>query len=66
MTSKISSKHNSTKSKAEVLFQKIVHYFGIIFLILMMIYACYILLPEVFKFLMNYVIHIIKKDYPYV
>jgi len=64
MTAKIKIKHDSTKSKADAFFQKIVHYLGIIFLILIMIYACYLLLPEVFRFLMDYVVYIIKKDYP--
>jgi len=64
MVSKRKIKFESTKSKAEVLFQKIVHYLGIIFLILTMIYACYIILPEVFKFSMDFIISMIKKDYP--
>ena len=64
MVSKRKIKFESTKSKAEVLFQKIVHYFGIIFLILTMIYACYIILPEVFKFSMDFIVSMIKKDYP--
>jgi hypothetical protein len=64
MVSKRKIKFESTKSKAEVLFQKIVHYLGIIFLILTMIYACYIILPEVFKFSMDFIVSMIKKDYP--
>ena len=64
MTSKRKIKFDSTKGKAEALFQKIIHYFGIIFLIVMMIYACYVLLPEVFRFLMDFIISMIKKDYP--
>ena len=64
MTSKRKVKFDSTRGKAEVLFQKIIHYFGIIFLIIMMIYACYILLPEVFRFSMDFIISMIKKDYP--
>lgn len=64
MTSKRKIKFESTKSKADALFQKIVHYSGIIILILTMIYACYILLPEVFRFLMDFIVSMIKKDYP--
>jgi hypothetical protein len=64
MTKKRKIKFESTKSKAEILFQKIVHYLGIIFLILTMIYACYVLLPEVFRFSIDFVISMIKKDYP--
>ena len=64
MATKRKIKHHSTKGKADALFQKIVHYLGIIILILTMIYACYVLLPEVFKFSMDFVISMIKKDYP--
>ncbi len=64
MTSKRKIKFDSTRGKAEALFQKIVHYLGIIILILTMIYACYVLLPEVFKFSMDFIISMIKKDYP--
>jgi len=64
MTSRRKIKHDSGKGKAEALFQKIIHYFGIIFLIIMMIYACYALLPEVFRFSMDFIISMIKKDYP--
>ena len=64
MSIKRKIKYDSTKGKADALFQKIVRYLGIIFLILTMIYACYVLLPEVFKFSMDFIISIIKKDYP--
>ena len=64
MTSRRKIKHDSAKGKAEAFFQKIIHYFGIIFLIIMMIYACYVLLPEVFRFSMDFIISMIKKDYP--
>lgn len=64
MATKRKIKFDSNKGKADALFQKIVRYLGIIFLILTMIYACYILLPEVFKFSMDFIISMIKKDYP--
>jgi hypothetical protein len=64
MSTKRKIKHDSTKGKADAIFQKIVRYLGIIFLILTMIYACYVLLPEVFKFFMDFIISMIKKDYP--
>jgi hypothetical protein len=64
MSTKRKIKFESTKGKADALFQKIVRYLGIIFLILTMIYACYVLLPEVFKFSMDFIISMIKKDYP--
>jgi hypothetical protein len=64
MSIKRKIKYDSTKGKADALFQKIVRYLGIIFLILTMIYACYVLLPEVFKFSMDFIISMIKKDYP--
>ncbi len=64
MDTKRKIKHDSTKGKADALFQKIVHYLGIIILILTMIYACYVLLPEVFRFLIDFIISMIKKDYP--
>jgi len=64
MATKRKIKFKSTKGKADALFQKIVRYLGIIFLILTMIYACYVLLPEVFKFSMDFIISMIKKDYP--
>lgn len=57
-------KFDSNKSKADAFFQKLVHYGGIVFLLLVMIYACYILLPEVFKLIKDFVINLIKKDYP--
>jgi hypothetical protein len=57
-------KHDSAKSKADAFFYKMIHYAGIIFLLLVMIYACYILLPDIFKFIKNFIISLIKKDYP--
>jgi hypothetical protein len=64
MSTKRKIKFESTKGKADALFQKIVRYLGIFFLILTMIYACYVLLPEVFKFSMDFITSMIKKDYP--
>ena len=44
-------KYDSAKSKADAFFYKMIHYAGIIFLLLVMIYASYILLPDIFKFI---------------
>jgi hypothetical protein len=64
MTSKRKIKFDSNKGKADAFFYKMVHYGGIIFLLLVMIYACYILLPDIFKFIKDFIISLIKKDYP--
>jgi hypothetical protein len=64
MKVKKSVKYDSAKGKADAFFYKIVHYGGIIFLLLVMIYASYILLPELFKFVKDFIISMIKKDYP--
>ncbi|NBX52105.1 MAG: hypothetical protein EBT63_00425 [Proteobacteria bacterium] len=43
---------------------KLIHYFGIIFSILVAIYALYNLMPEFIKFCFEYIIKIMKSDYP--
>jgi hypothetical protein len=64
MKVKKNAKYDSAKSKADAFFYKMIHYAGIIFLLLVMIYASYILLPDVFKFVKNFIISLIKRDYP--
>ncbi|MBM3590229.1 MAG: hypothetical protein FJX30_02485 [Alphaproteobacteria bacterium] len=43
---------------------KLIHYIGIIFSILVAIYALYNLMPEFIKFCFGHIIKIIKSDYP--
>lgn len=43
---------------------KFIHYLGIIFSILVAIYALYNLMPEFVRFCFDYIFKIVKSDYP--
>ncbi len=54
----------SIKGEANSFFYKMMHYLGIIFVLALIATALYFTVPELFKFSMDYIITIIKEDYP--
>lgn len=54
----------SIKGQANSFFYKMMHYLGILLVVVLIITALYFIVPEFFRFFMDYLTNIIKKDYP--
>jgi len=62
--------NNSSESKIKLsekiksFFYRFIHFIGIVFAIVVACYVLYVLVPEILKFCKNFLIEIIKADYP--
>ena len=56
--------NNSTKDKINQLIYKIFYGLCVAFILAICCYFLYVIVPEIFRFIMDYVVIIIKKDYP--
>ena len=54
----------SIKGQANSFFYKMMHYLGILLVVVLIITALYFIVPEFFRFIMDYITDVIKKDYP--
>ena len=65
MTDNIKKSNNtSTKDKAKEIINKILYGLFVAFILAICTYFLYVIVPEIFRFIMDYVVIIIKKDYP--
>jgi hypothetical protein len=58
------SNNTSTKDKVNEIINKILYGLFVAFILAICTYFLYVIAPEIFKFIMDYVVIIIKKDYP--
>ena len=58
------SNNTSTKDKINQLIYKVLYGFFVAFILAICTYFLYVIAPEIFRFIMDYVVIIIKKDYP--
>ena len=58
------SNNTSTKDKANEIINKILYGLFVAFILAICSYLLYVIAPEIFKFVMDYVVKIAKKDYP--
>jgi len=58
------SNNTSTADKAKEIMNKILYGLFVAFILAICCYFLYVLVPEIFRFIMDYVVIIIKKDYP--
>jgi hypothetical protein len=58
------SNNTSTKDKINQLIYKVLYGLFVAFILAICTYFLYVIAPEIFKFIMDYVVIIIKKDYP--
>ena len=58
------SNNTSTKDKVSQLIYKVFYGLGVAFILGICCYLLYVIAPEIFRFIMDYVVIIIKKDYP--
>jgi hypothetical protein len=54
----------SIKGEANSFFYKMMHYLGIIFVLGLIVTALYFIVPEFFKYSMDYIVNVVKEDYP--
>ena len=54
----------SIKGQANSFFYKMMHYLGILLVVVLIITTLYFIVPEFFRFVMDYITSVIKKDYP--
>jgi hypothetical protein len=54
----------SIKGQANSFFYKMMHCLGILLVVVLIITALYFIVPEFFRFVMDYITSVIKKDYP--
>ena len=58
------SNNTSTADKAKEIMNKILYGLFVAFILAICCYFLYIIAPEIFRFVMDYVVIIMKKDYP--
>ena len=58
------SNNTSKKDKAREIINKILYGLFVAFILAICSYFLYIIAPEIFRFVMDYVVIIMKKDYP--
>jgi len=58
------SNNTSTKDKVNEIINKILYGLFVAFILAICTYFLYVIAPEIFRFIMDYVVIIIKKDYP--
>jgi hypothetical protein len=58
------SNNTSTKDKINQLIYKVLYGLFVAFILAICTYFLYVIAPEIFRFIMDYVVIIIKKDYP--
>jgi ABC-type bacteriocin/lantibiotic exporter with double-glycine peptidase domain len=58
------SNNTSTKDKVNETINKILHGLFVAFILAICSYLLYVIAPEIFKFVMDNVVKIVKKDYP--
>ena len=58
------SNNTSTKDKINQLIYKVLYGLFVAFILAICTYFLYVIAPEIFKFIMDYVVIVIKKDYP--
>jgi hypothetical protein len=58
------SNNTSTKDKVNQLIYKIFYGLCVAFILAICCYFLYVVAPEIFRFIMDYIVIIIKKDYP--
>ncbi len=50
--------------RLKIFFSRFIHYIGIIFAIVVACYVLYVCVPEFLRFCMDFIIEMIKSDYP--
>jgi len=58
------SNNTSTKDKVNEIINKILYGLFVAFILAICTYFLYVIAPEIFKFIMDNVVKIVKKDYP--
>ena len=58
------SNNTSTKDKVNEIINKILYGLFVAFILAICTYFLYVIAPEIFRFIMDYVVIVIKKDYP--
>lgn len=58
------SNNTSTADKAKEIMNKILYGLFVAFILALFCYFLYVLVPEIFRFIVDYAVMIIKKDYP--